>query len=249
MSKRVLVIDDEPDILKVIQKRLEAIGLEVITATDGEAGVHIIENENPDLIMLDVIIPGMDGFSVFKRIKTTPVICNIPVIIFSGRSAMAETFLAMGADSFIPKPVDGAQLVSEVKRLLKPRVMLLCEEPHVIEKVTTAFEKYDYEVCPVADEDLMLQKGREGKYKCVIAHLASIKTPPEQFGTTVTNSLNYKGPRLIVYSDANVKGLENNDTLVIEEVANKWKRAGSGTFYDSRIIRNPFPVLVKEWAS
>jgi len=249
MSKRVLVIDDEPDLLEVMGKRFEASGLEVLTATEGKSAIGIIENGAPDIIVLDVIMPVMDGFSVFKWIKTTPVICNIPVIIISGRSTMAETFRSMGVDSFIAKPVESAQLVSEVKRLLKPRVMLLCEEPHVVEKVTTAFAKYDYEVCPVADEDLMLQKAREAKYKCVVAHLASIKTPPEQFGTTVNGSLNYKEPKLIVYSDANVKGLENNDTLAIEEVANKWKRSGSGTFYDSRIIRQPFPLLVKEWTS
>lgn len=249
MKKRVLIIDDEVELLEVMKKRLESCGLEVLTASDGESAIHIMKNDELDLIVLDVIMPIMDGFSVFQWIKDTPVVCNIPVIMLSGRSAMAETFRAMGADGFLTKPMEASLLVSEVNRLLKNRALLLCEEPQVIDDITKAFEEYDYEVCTVADEELMLKKGKEDKYKCIVAHLASIKTPPEQFGAAVNNLLNYKGPQLIVYSDATVEGLEDNDAAAIEEVVNKWKRVGSGIFYDSRTVSQPFSMLFKEWVS
>jgi len=105
MAKKILVIEDDKFLRKVINKKLSREGYEVIEAVDGEKGLKAIKEEKPDLILLDIILPEMDGFEVLAEIKEDPVLSQIPVIILSnlGEKKEVEKGLKMGAKDYLIK--------------------------------------------------------------------------------------------------------------------------------------------------
>ncbi|MFA6636342.1 MAG: response regulator [Candidatus Omnitrophota bacterium] len=245
--KKVLIVEDEPDLLDLAKVMLESAGFSAVTALDGENALEILKKVPVDLVVLDIVLPKIDGFSVFKSLRADINTHNIPVLIVSGRSAMKDTFLSIGADGFLAKPMEKDLLLQEVKNLTRNKALLLTESTHIIDKISRIFAKYDYSIDVAGDESGMLETGKKSKYKCVIAHLACLKSEPAKFKDTVANLLSYKDPSLVLYSDSSVKGLEMNSTVAIEEEIIKWTRVGVKNFYDSRVIRKPLTIALKEW--
>lgn len=120
MSKKILVIDDEPELVKAVTIRLKAGGYETIFACDGEEGLTKAEEDNPDLILLDIIMPGEDGYEVCKNLKSNSKTKNIPIIIFtaSGQENLEERCMTVGADAMIKKPFETAELLKLVDKFL-----------------------------------------------------------------------------------------------------------------------------------
>ena len=118
---RILVVDDEPDIVNLTRIILEKEGYWVSSATNGEDGLQVLEKEEPDLVLLDLVMPGKSGLEVCKIIKTQPRTKNIPVIMFTalGRDVDRKLSSWAGADSHFTKPFAKDQLLSEVKKWLK----------------------------------------------------------------------------------------------------------------------------------
>ena len=104
MDKRILIIDDEPGLLKILGSRLKTIGYDVDIAENGIRGFDKIRENKPDLIILDLMMPGMDGFKFFKKIKDKEETAKIPIVVLSAKGEIKESFLALGADSFLCKP-------------------------------------------------------------------------------------------------------------------------------------------------
>jgi len=120
MNKRILIVDDEPDILKTIELLLEQDGYEVHTAGDGEEGLKKIDEVRPDLLLLDLRLPGKGGFQIAKEIKSKDEYKDIPIIILSGMANDASRHIAAkgGAVEFIEKPIDTDKLKFHIKDLL-----------------------------------------------------------------------------------------------------------------------------------
>ena len=120
MPKRILFIEDEPDQIVLIKARLEASGYEFDSASDGESGLKKVSADKPDLVLLDVILPGIDGIEVCKRLKQDPKTKEVPIIILTaiGIKDAEEKCMACGADSFLKKPYDSAVLMKEIKRFI-----------------------------------------------------------------------------------------------------------------------------------
>lgn len=118
-KKKVLFIDDETDQILVVQTRLEANGFEVVSATDGETGLQIAFDQRPDLVVVDLLIPKMDGLEVCKRLKQAPETQQIPLVLFSASATkdLQEMCEALGIEAFLRKPYETAELVSTVQRL------------------------------------------------------------------------------------------------------------------------------------
>lgn len=112
MGKKVMVVDDEPDILKVIQTRLEASGYETILASNGEEALKVIGNTKPDLILLDILMPKMDGYTFLREVKKRRV--NVPIIVLTAKSAMKDLFEIEGVKDYIVKPFDSAELIKKI---------------------------------------------------------------------------------------------------------------------------------------
>ena len=123
-KKRILVIDDEPELVKAITIRLEASGYEVIPAFDGQQGLDKAGGIKPDLILLDIVMPKMDGYEVCRKLKSNPETKGIPIIIFTASAAVGPEKLekrriSVGAEGIIKKPFEPAELLEMVNKLLK----------------------------------------------------------------------------------------------------------------------------------
>jgi signal transduction histidine kinase len=118
---KVLVVDDEPRNLEVVSHFLEMEGLRVATAGDGEAALAAVAAEAPDVILLDVMMPGLEGFEVCRRLKADPATVFIPVVILTALKGTQERIkgAAVGADDFLSKPFDHVELITRVKSLVR----------------------------------------------------------------------------------------------------------------------------------
>jgi CheY-like chemotaxis protein len=122
MSKRILIVDDEKLILISTKIVLESVGHEVLTATNGEEGIDVTRAEHPDLVLLDIMMPGIDGWETLSRLKADPDLKAIPVIIFTAREHSRGKQLAreMGAADYFPKPFEPDELIRIVEEYAAP---------------------------------------------------------------------------------------------------------------------------------
>jgi CheY-like chemotaxis protein len=120
-KRKILFIEDESDQIMMISLRLEKNGYEVVFSLDGEEGVKMALKEKPDLILVDVFMPGIDGFEVCRRLRKDPATKRIPIIstTAAGMDDVEHQCLAAGADDCVRKPYDSADLLMKIQRLLE----------------------------------------------------------------------------------------------------------------------------------
>ncbi|MCX7799416.1 MAG: response regulator [Fimbriimonadales bacterium] len=121
MPLKVLVCDDERHIVRLIQVNLERQGYQVVTAFDGKEGLEKIRSEKPDIVVLDVMMPYMDGFEVLRSIRREPETESLPVIMLTAKAQDKDVFEGYhyGADMYLTKPFNPMELVTFVKRIAK----------------------------------------------------------------------------------------------------------------------------------
>lgn len=117
---KILVVEDSPTYLRQIAHLLLEEGFDVITAVDGEDALEKTVKENPDLIVLDIILPKKNGFQVCRQLKTSPDTQNIKILMLTSKSQDSDRFwgLKQGADDYMTKPFDDNELVANVTKLL-----------------------------------------------------------------------------------------------------------------------------------
>ncbi len=120
MPGKILIVDDEPNIVIPIQFLMEQNGFSVSVAYNGREAMEAVSTFQPDLIILDIMLPGMDGFEICQRIRENPAWSNIKIIIVTamGREANMAKGIALGADAYIIKPFSNAYIVQQVNTLL-----------------------------------------------------------------------------------------------------------------------------------
>ncbi|MBT2774376.1 response regulator [Halomonas sp. ISL-60] len=117
---KVLVVDDEPNIVLSLEFLMEQAGFEVVTAEDGEQALARVNDSHPDLLLLDISLPGISGFDVLERLRGEAATAQLPIIMLTahGRDVEREKGMALGADDYITKPFSTQSLVEKVKALL-----------------------------------------------------------------------------------------------------------------------------------
>jgi len=120
MPDTILVVDDDPVTRRVLQHYLGRAGFQVITAQNGRDAIKLAKRELPQLIILDVVMPGMDGWTVLKSIQESEVMSTIPVLMLSGNAELVikEESFNSGAQALLVKPINPEQLIMVVRRLL-----------------------------------------------------------------------------------------------------------------------------------
>lgn len=155
MVKKVLVVDDEPAIITLLQYNLQQAGFDVISAKDGEAGINMVMEENPDIMILDLMLPKIDGIEVCKKLREDRIL--IPILMLTAKGDEFDKILGLelGADDYMTKPFSPREVVARVKAILrrKPYVNNIENKESKEEKIKVGdlkifperFEAYIYE--------------------------------------------------------------------------------------------------------
>jgi phosphate regulon transcriptional regulator PhoB len=143
----ILVIDDEPDLLELVEFNLKKDGYEVIVAKNGQSGLEIAQKHLPDLIVLDLMMPGVDGLEVCRQLRGDSRTRQIPMIMLTAKSAEADRIvgLELGADDYVTKPFSPRELVARVRALLR-RATTTQETPSIIRQGDVVIDLTRHEV-------------------------------------------------------------------------------------------------------
>ena len=120
-NKKIVVVEDEPDILEVLSYNLQREGFDVMTALEGTSGLGLVDKHIPELVLLDLMLPGIDGLEICRRIKGNKTLAHIPVIMVTAKGAESDVVLGLGigADDYIVKPFSPRELIARVKAVLR----------------------------------------------------------------------------------------------------------------------------------
>lgn len=118
MAKKILIIDDEQDFVDMVGIRLKANGYEVVSANDGREGLKVWEEEQPDLILLDIMMTDLDGYSFIQESKSMPELNPAPIIVLTAKPGFQEIFEMEGVRDYIMKPCDDKELLNKIKALI-----------------------------------------------------------------------------------------------------------------------------------
>jgi len=121
MSKRILVVEDQPDDRQIIRDMLAGTDYEITEAEDGEHALAAVAKERPDLILMEIQLPSMDGYEAMRRIRTNPALLSTPIIAVSSYAPSEEQqkARAAGCDDFVPKPYSPRQLLAKIQRCMR----------------------------------------------------------------------------------------------------------------------------------
>jgi DNA-binding response OmpR family regulator len=178
-KKRILVVDDEVDFVKMLQARLRIEGYEVLVADDGIKGVQVARRERPDLIILDIMMPGMDGHTVHDTLKKSTLTWSIPVIYLTAKTGQADELLAMekGARYYLNKPYNPAMLLEMVKSALmgkeeaeknEGRILLIDKDMTFAGDCEAKLKQAGYEVILAPTAEQGLRSAREFRPEIIL---------------------------------------------------------------------------------
>ena len=142
-GRRILIIDDSPTIVGALRKMLRSAGCITMEAPDAESGLELIRKEKPELVFLDIVLPGMTGFAALRQMRRDPLTLHIPVIMISGNEQATEQFYVkrIGADDFMKKPFSRHEVFARIESLVeekKLKQLLAPQEKPVIRPKTAA---------------------------------------------------------------------------------------------------------------
>lgn len=124
MANKIMVVDDEPDVVDLVRLVLESDGFEVVTAYSGKECLEKIGRDMPDLVLLDIMMPQMDGWEVYSKIKVNPKTKDIPVAMLTAKSQSIDKMIGLHVvkvDDYITKPFGRSELLERVKKILKEK--------------------------------------------------------------------------------------------------------------------------------
>jgi len=121
MKQRILVVDDDREVVRLMRAYLEQAAYEVLVAYDGETAVHVLRREQPDLVLLDLMLPGRDGLELTRLIRSDPALAHIPIIMLTARIEDTDKIvgLEIGADDYVTKPYNPREVIARIRARLR----------------------------------------------------------------------------------------------------------------------------------
>lgn len=146
--QKILVVEDEEDILELIRYNMEKSGYNVIEAMTGESALEQVRTEHPELVLLDLMLPGIDGLEVCKSLKNNPRTRHIPIVMLTARGEESDIVigLELGADDYITKPFSPKVLIARVKAVLRRRRTTQVDENGIIQRHNLGIDPARHEV-------------------------------------------------------------------------------------------------------
>mgnify|MGYP000207692056 CR=1 FL=1 len=168
-APHILVVDDEPDIARLVQHYLEQAGYTVVLAADGAAALDIVHRDRPDLILLDLFMPEMDGYAVIQQLRAHPATASIPVIVMS----VLATNNQLGAVACVNKPLNRQQLLEAIDQALArvEQVLLVSTDAALVAELTARLSAQGYPVLPTNDERQALDLAGRPEVRLVVLDL------------------------------------------------------------------------------
>ncbi len=160
MAKHILIVDDEKDIIDLLQFNLEAEGYKTSTALDGEKALEIASRYKPDLIILDIMLPGKDGYQVIRELRQDAKSQTIPVIFLTAKDSEIDEIvgLELGADDYIVKPISIRKLIARVKNVLRKSVQSIVKEEEKIVHGALVVDPLSYSVTREGEQISLTKK-------------------------------------------------------------------------------------------
>ena len=120
MSKKILIVEDDPNTLMFIEYTLGQEGYQVLSETNGLEGMKKAKDEHPDLVILDIMLPGLDGYEVCHQLRQKPETANLPILILSAKARQEDKDVGIhvGADDYLAKPADPSEILAKIQALL-----------------------------------------------------------------------------------------------------------------------------------
>lgn len=180
-KKRILLIEDEEDIAALIKLQAEVLGYKLYVEIDGINGYRAVERERPDLVILDIMLPGQNGFDVCRKIKNHPELKNIPVIILTAKAEEFDEILGLelGADDYVAKPFSPKVLFSRIKAVLRRGKESESDKPTKTETFGEFSLDIDRYVLKKEDKPLMLTLSEFGILKRLLTSRGKVLTRNE----------------------------------------------------------------------
>lgn len=175
-KKKILIVDDEKDLVSLVSLHMKMAGYEVLTASNGEKALAVAQEEKPDLIILDLMLPKIDGWEVCRRLRQDPEIKNVPVIMLTARAEIKDKLKGFeaGADDYVTKPFSPRELVSRVKRVLA-RAEPVLQKPKRYIKGKLEIDLEDFKV-KVEGKEIVLTEKEKAILKALVTRSGELLT-------------------------------------------------------------------------
>ncbi|OGW82019.1 MAG: hypothetical protein A3G33_04535 [Omnitrophica bacterium RIFCSPLOWO2_12_FULL_44_17] len=233
-DKKILVLDDDPDVISLLKLRLDKEGYQVFTGTDGLQGLMKVRGQMPDLIIMDVMMPNLNGREFYKKMKDNEETAMIPIIVMTGHPFLRAEFEKMRCDYFAVKPIHPGEIMPVIRNLLKQKVLIVGEYKDFQHYIQSELSEDYYESKIVEQQGQMFEELAAKRYDVAVVRLAQVEDSAEEFISMVERHSLNKRVLVVIYSDAYVKGTEEGDAKVIIDNAIKWVMAGRVLFFDPR---------------
>lgn len=144
-EEKILIVDDEENILELIKFNLQPLGYDVLTLNNGSDALNVIRQHKPKLVLLDLMLPGMDGYDICKEIRKDNSISHTPVIMITAKSEELDKILGLelGADDYITKPFSVRELLARVKAVLRRTSTQVIESSYKFGEISIDFQKHE----------------------------------------------------------------------------------------------------------
>lgn len=185
MRRKILIVEDDAVTRRALEVRLKSFGYDTIMASDGIVALQAAQREKPDLVLLDLGLPGGDGFSVMARFRQLTPLSSIPIIVFSGRDAIhwKDRVLEAGAAAFLPKPIDNEALLAAIRGQLpeggseelqqkrKRKILIVDDDADIRLALNVRLKAMGYETALAADSSSAMTIGLKEKPDLIILDL------------------------------------------------------------------------------